>query len=93
MNRSNNPAPTSAFRIPRAREAIKQVLPKLFETDESSARPAGSMDVLKAIWWKHNCKSGQYSSAKVHQSLNVHPDGSYEVAALAGMQPEKIDGF
>lgn len=27
-------------------DTIKQVLPKLFENDESSARPAGSMEVL-----------------------------------------------
>jgi CRISPR-associated protein Csd2 len=52
-------------------EKIKQVLPKLFENDESSARPAGSMEVLKVIWWKHDSKSGQYSSAKVHRSLEI----------------------
>jgi CRISPR-associated protein Csd2 len=57
-------------------EAIKQVLPRLFENDESSARPAGSMAVRKVIWWKHNCKSWQYSSAKVHRSLTVNTDGS-----------------
>lgn len=51
--------------------AIKAVLPRLFENDESSARPAGSMEVLKVIWWEHNCKSGQISSAKVHRSLIV----------------------
>ncbi len=31
--------------------AIKVVWPKLFENDESSARPAGSMEVLRVIWW------------------------------------------
>ena len=74
-------------------ESIKRVLPKLFENDESSARPAGSMEVLKVIWWKHNCKSGQYSSAKVHRTLTVKPDGSYELADLDGLTPERIDGF
>lgn len=73
--------------------AIKLVLPKLFENDESSARPAGSMEVLKVIWWKHNCKSGQYSSAKVHRTLSVQPDGSYQLAKLDGLKPEEIDGF
>lgn len=48
---------------------IKTVLTKLFEGDASSARPEGSMQVLKLIWWEHNCKSGQYSSAKVHDQL------------------------
>jgi CRISPR-associated protein Csd2 len=74
-------------------EAIKKVLPKLFENDESSARPAGSMEVLKLIWWEHNCKSGQYSSAKVHRTLTVKSDGSYELDNLDGLEPEEIDGF
>jgi len=74
-------------------EAVKSVLPKLFENDASSARPAGSMEVLKVFWWRHNSKAGQYSSAKVHRSLTVKADGSYEVATLEGLKPEVIDGF
>ena len=50
-------------------ELIKAVLPKLFEGDASSARPEGSMAVQKVIWWQHNCRLGQYSSAKVHGQL------------------------
>lgn len=52
--------------------AIKTVLSRLFENDASSARPEGSMEVLKVIWWQHNCPSGQASSAKVHRSLTVN---------------------
>lgn len=74
-------------------EAIKQVLPRLFENDESSARPAGSMEILKVIWWKHNCKAGQYSSAKVHRTLKVQQDGSIEADTLVGLQPEILEGF
>ncbi len=74
-------------------EVIKEILPRLFENDESSARPAGSMEVLKVIWWKHNCKSGQYSSAKVHRSLNVKPGGDFGLDELNGLEPEIIDGF
>lgn len=74
-------------------EAIKQVLPKLLENDESSARPAGSMEVLKVIWWKHNCKAGQYSSAKVHRTLTVNADGSTALENLDGLVPEVLDGF
>ncbi len=74
-------------------EAIKQVLPKLFENDESSARPAGSMEVLKVIWWRHGSKAGQYSSAKVHGTLTVCPDGSYELSPLEALVPEEINGF
>ncbi len=74
-------------------EAIKQVLPRLFENDESSARPAGSMEILKVIWWKHNCKAGQYSSAKVHRTLKVNPDDSIKLDTLDGLTPEVINGF
>lgn len=72
---------------------IKAVLPKMFEGDASSARPEGSMTVEKVIWWEHNSKAGQYSSAKVHRTLTVNPDGSYELATLPGLQAEEIDGF
>jgi CRISPR-associated protein Csd2 len=74
-------------------EIIKSILPRLFENDASSARPDGSMEVLKVIWWKHNSKAGQHSSAKVHRSLIVHPDGSIELTELDGLKPEIIDGF
>lgn len=74
-------------------EVIKKTLPKLFENDESSARPAGSMEVLQVIWWKHNCKSGQFSSAKVHRTLTVESDGSFQLTQLEGLAPEQISGF
>jgi CRISPR-associated protein Csd2 len=77
-------------------ETIKKILPKLFENDASSARPEGSMEVLKVIWWKHNCPHGQYSSAKVHRSLSVNSDGTLDfekLKSLAGLKPEFIDGF
>ncbi len=74
-------------------ETIKQVLPRLFEGDASSARPEGSMVVEKVIWWQHNSKSGQYSSAKVHRSLTVNPDGTFALAEMNGLKPEVINGF
>jgi CRISPR-associated protein Csd2 len=76
-------------------EAIKAVLPKLFENDASSARPDGSMEVLKVLWWKHNSKAGQFSSAKVHASLRMNDDGSggYTIATLDGLTAEEIPGF
>jgi len=76
--------------------AIKNILPKLFENDASSARPEGSMEVLKMVWWQHNCPHGQYSSAKVHRSLSVKSDGSLDSEKLNsfdGLTPEIIDGF
>lgn len=80
-------------------EVIKGILPRLFENDASSARPDGSMQVLSVIWWKHNCKAGQYSAAKVHDSLRnlLNDDGSFDKdrlrQALPGLEPEIIDGF
>jgi len=78
-------------------ETIKKILPRLFEGDASSARPEGSMTVEKVIWWKHNSKSGQYSSAKVHRTLQVNTDGSFDKdkleTALSGLTPEIIEGF
>ncbi len=84
-------------------EAIKKVIVSLFENDSSSARPEGSMEVYKVFWWKHNCKNGQYSSAKVHQSLKVSlkdgvtdpkdiSDYNIVVQHLEGLEPEIIEG-
>lgn len=77
-------------------DLIKSVLPKLFEGDASSARPEGSMAVKKVFWWKHNSKSGQYSSAKIHSTLKVNPDGTYDeelIKLLTDLTPEIIPGF
>ena len=74
-------------------QKIKAILPKLFENDASSARPDGSMRVLKVIWWDHGCKNGKCSSAKVHASLKVNPDGSVEAPQVLDIKPEIIDGF
>jgi len=76
-------------------EKIKTILPKLFENDASAARPDGSMRVLKVIWWKHNCASGQYSSAKVHGSIKINNDANdpFSIAELSGLKPEIIEGF
>jgi CRISPR-associated protein Csd2 len=74
-------------------EAIKAVLPRLFENDASSARPEGSMSVLKVLWWRHSSRAGQYSSARVHSTLKVAPNGSYTLENLDGLAPEEIDGF
>jgi CRISPR-associated protein Csd2 len=74
-------------------EAIKAQLPRLFENDASSARPEGTMRVLKVFWWKHSSKAGQYSSARVHGTLRVSPDGAYTLENLDGLTPQEIDGF
>jgi CRISPR-associated protein Csd2 len=74
-------------------QVIKGLLPKLFENDGSSARPDGSMQVLKVVWWQHN-SAGQYSAARVHGSITVGPDGKItQVLELPGLTPQEIDGF
>lgn len=72
--------------------AIKQALISLFEGDESSARPSGSMQVLQVVWFNHNCKSGQYSSAKVHSSVKIDKDGKVIIDSLDGLKPEILLG-
>lgn len=71
-------------------EKIKKAILKLFENDESSARPSGSMEVLKVIWWTHTDQV--VSSAKVHRSLNVNSDGTYTLTAIDGVRAEELDG-
>lgn len=72
---------------------IKTILPKLLENDASSARPDGSMEVLTVVWWRHPCKSGVCSSAKVHRSLVVAADGNVTLGKLDGLDGEIIPGF
>lgn len=83
-------------------EAIKESLKTLFENDASSARPEGSMAVVKLYWWKHNSKTGQYSSAKVHRTLHVVPEKEvpksiedYKIYhdELPGLTPEIYDEY
>lgn len=80
-------------------EVLKSILPKLFQNDASSARPDGSMQVASVVWWQHNCKPGQHSAAKVHDSLRklLQSDGSFDTGALKtslpGLEPEVIEGF
>ena len=82
-------------------DKIKNALSTLFDNDCSSARPDGSMCMLKLFWFEHNCKNGQYSSAKVHNSvkvniLNGEPSSvdDYEFYydnSLDGLNPEIIE--
>lgn len=84
-------------------EIVKECLRTLFVNDASSARPDGSMEVVKLFWWEHNCKEGQYSSAKMHRSVKVTQkdaeaipssveDYTISLEPLLGLDPEIIDG-
>ena len=57
-------------------EALKEALRTIFMNDASSARPDGSMEVIRLVWWEHNCASGRHSAAKVHRSLRVTENGT-----------------
>lgn len=74
-------------------EIIKAILPRMFENDASSARPEGSMEVLNVVWWRHASKAGQYSSAKVHNTLTVQEDGAIALSDLPSLKPQIINGF
>lgn len=85
-------------------EKLKEALRTLFVNDASSARPDGSMEVVRVYWWEHSNKIGQYSAAKVHDSIKISlKDGilipasaeDYEITVLPleGLNPEVIMGM
>ena len=84
-------------------EVLKECLRTLFVNDASSARPDGSMEVVKVYWFEHNCKTGQYSSAQVHRSVKASlkddvsapsspDDYNITLDCLDGLTPEEIPG-
>ena len=83
---------------------LKEALCTLFINDASSARPDGSMEVVSVYWWKHNNKIGQYSAAKVHDSLKMTlkkdvlipssvEDYDIQLENLPELEPEIIEGM
>ena len=77
-------------------EKLKEALRTLFRNDATSARPDGSMEVAKMIWWRHNCKNGQYSAAKLMRTVEIVPGAGGTVEVLLDdypdLIPEVIDG-
>lgn len=85
-------------------DVLKECLRTLFVNDASSARPEGSMEVIKLYWFHHNCKDGQYSSAKVHRSVRAElidsdtlpscaEDYRITLEPLEGLEPEILNGI
>ena len=85
-------------------EMLKNCLLTLFENDASAARPEGSMRVVNLYWWQHDCKQGQYSSFRIHNSVravlreeDTYPscvdDYVFIVEPLEGIAPDIISGF
>lgn len=85
-------------------EKLKEALRTLFVNDETSARPAGSMEVVKLVWWQHNNQIGQYAPTKVHHLLEIHrkedvempmsvEDYQITIQELPDLACEVIDGL
>lgn len=85
-------------------EKIKQALISLFANDASSARPEGTMEVNTVYWWQHSSQLGQYSSAKVHRSLQItkkegvvspqsYSDYEFTVEELKGLDVQVYEGL
>ena len=82
-------------------EKIKNALMTLFENDISSARPEGSMRVVKLYWWEHNTPSGDVPSADLFDSVKVvrnknvdiptkFSDYTVEIEQLSNINVEKV---
>lgn len=85
-------------------EKIKEAIRTLFVNDSSAARPDGSMEVYRLYWWIHDCKIGQYSSRKVHDSIKIRrkdagkipktvEDYEIEYCPLEGLKVEEYEGL
>ena len=85
-------------------EVIKKAIINMFQNDASSARPEGSMEMVKLYWWKHDNPNGQYSAAKVHRSVDISlKDGvrdpkdftDYNIVLneLEGLQVQELEGM
>ena len=67
--------------------AIHEALKTLFYNDESSARPAGSLEVLRVYWWEHKNKLGDESPAKIFRAVDLKPLEDVDVVK----SPQDID--
>lgn len=76
-------------------EKIKVAIQSLFEGDETSARPDGTMEVLKVIWCNHSSGCGQYSSAHVHRVLRlaIATDGAVNIEKIKTDLPNLFDNI
>lgn len=83
---------------------LKEALRTLFVNDESSARPAGSMNVLKLFWWEQDADNIRYSTKRLTDTVSVSlnnsddiPEGPDDfkitVTNLPDIKPEQIEGF
>lgn len=77
-------------------DKLQLAIMRMFDGDESKARPAGSMELARLYWWRHSSRSGQYSPAVVQRSVHFEAldEWPYFVANethLPGLKPEIYD--
>lgn len=83
---------------------IKEALRTLFENDESAARPAGSMNVVRLYWWEQKEDDIRYSTSTILNTIHIEPLNPEEPAKsindfritendLPDLKPEVIEGF
>lgn len=54
-------------------QIVKECIKTMFVNDESSSRPAGTMEIAELFWWTHESRNGNYSPAKVFRSVKILP--------------------
>ena len=84
-------------------EQLKEALRTLFVNDSSSARPEGSMAVLKLVWWVHDSKLGKLPPYQLHAATTVDYDekaADFNQVKInvddphhEGLKVEEIDGY
>jgi len=82
-------------------EYIKQALLSLFENDQSSARPDGSMTVRNLYWFIHSNKLGNASSARVYDLVHfdeatdefIVNEDKLSTYVQKGLKLDLIEGF
>lgn len=60
---------------------LQEALLTLFRNDESAARPAGSMRVVKLYWFEHSTKGGQYTPYQIFSNVNAEKKDEVEFGA------------
>lgn len=76
-------------------EDLKEALRTLFVNDSSSARPEGSMAVLKVIWWEHENKLGKIAPYIIHNLTKVTlPENAknFDDVKIEVEEPENVSG-
>lgn len=52
-------------------EKLHCAIKSMFDGDMSAARPEGSIEVRRVIWWTHSAMGGSASTAQVHRNLRI----------------------